>query len=152
MSTPMPILDHTIVGSNDHQKAAVFVTTILGLPAPVTLGPFAVVHLGPTTTLDFLTVDGPVEPQRYAFLGTEVEFDEIFARIRGRALPYWADPDHHEPDRINRWDGGRGVYFEDPNRHALEIITRPYGSGGTTTDRPHPLVASASSDRPAGEP
>jgi catechol 2,3-dioxygenase-like lactoylglutathione lyase family enzyme len=24
---------------------------------------------------------------------------------------------------------GRGVYFEDPNGHLLEIITRPYGSG-----------------------
>jgi catechol 2,3-dioxygenase-like lactoylglutathione lyase family enzyme len=25
---------------------------------------------------------------------------------------------------------GRGVYFEDPDGHLLEIITRPYGSGG----------------------
>lgn len=25
---------------------------------------------------------------------------------------------------------GRGLYFEDPNGHLLEIITRPYGSGG----------------------
>jgi len=31
---------------------------------------------------------------------------------------------------INHHDGGRGVYFEDPNGHLLEIITRPYGSGG----------------------
>jgi catechol 2,3-dioxygenase-like lactoylglutathione lyase family enzyme len=29
----------------------------------------------------------------------------------------------------NHHDGGRGVYFEDPNGHLLEIITRPYGSG-----------------------
>lgn len=27
-------------------------------------------------------------------------------------------------------DGGRGLYFEDPNGHLHEIITRPYGSGG----------------------
>ena len=27
-------------------------------------------------------------------------------------------------------DGGRGVYFEDPSGHLLEILTRPYGSGG----------------------
>jgi hypothetical protein len=26
--------------------------------------------------------------------------------------------------------GGRGVYWEDPSGHFLEIITRPYGSGG----------------------
>jgi len=30
---------------------------------------------------------------------------------------------------INHNDGGRGVYFQDPSGHYLEIITRPYGSG-----------------------
>jgi hypothetical protein len=33
------------------------------------------------------------------------------------------------------------VYWDDPDGHLLEIITRPYGSGGTTTDEPHPLTA-----------
>jgi hypothetical protein len=33
------------------------------------------------------------------------------------------------PGQINRNDGGRGVYFQDPSGHFLEIITRPYGSG-----------------------
>ena len=42
---------------------------------------------------------------------------------------------------INTWDGGRGAYFEDPSGHLLEIITRPYGTGGTTTANPHPLVS-----------
>ena len=28
---------------------------------------------------------------------------------------------------INRNDGWRGVYFNDPAGHYLEIITRPYG-------------------------
>jgi hypothetical protein len=30
---------------------------------------------------------------------------------------------------INHNDGGRGVYFPDPDGHYLEVITRPYGSG-----------------------
>jgi catechol 2,3-dioxygenase-like lactoylglutathione lyase family enzyme len=30
---------------------------------------------------------------------------------------------------INHRDGGRGVYFEDPDGHLLELLTRPYGSG-----------------------
>ena len=51
------------------------------------------------------------------------------ARIRERGIPYWADPFHRTPDAINHGDGGRGVYWEDPNGHSLEIITRPYGSG-----------------------
>ena len=31
---------------------------------------------------------------------------------------------------INTRDGSRGVYFEDPDGHLLELLTRPYGSGG----------------------
>jgi catechol 2,3-dioxygenase-like lactoylglutathione lyase family enzyme len=30
---------------------------------------------------------------------------------------------------INHRDGGRGLSFEDPDGHLLEIITRRYGSG-----------------------
>jgi catechol 2,3-dioxygenase-like lactoylglutathione lyase family enzyme len=146
----MPILDHTIVAAHDHLKSASFMTDILGLPAPVPLGPFALVSVGQATTLDFITVDGSVEPQHYAFSVTEAEFDEIFARIRDRALPYWADPSRNEPGHINTWDGGRGVYFDDPNGHLLEIITRPYGSGGSTTEHSHPLVTATASDPPAG--
>jgi len=86
--------------------------------------------------------DGEIVPQHYAFMVTEAELDEIFARIRERHLPYWADPRRGQPNQINTWDGGRGLYFEDPNGHILEAITRPYGSGGTTAARPHPLLTS----------
>jgi catechol 2,3-dioxygenase-like lactoylglutathione lyase family enzyme len=137
----MAVLDHTIVQAHDHQRSAAFMSEILGFPEPVCLGPFAVVRTGEVTTLDFIEVDGPVTSQHYAFLVTEAEFDEIFARIRERAIPYFADPHNHTPGAINTWDGGRGVYFEDPNGHLLEIITRPYGTGGSTTDHPHPLAA-----------
>jgi catechol 2,3-dioxygenase-like lactoylglutathione lyase family enzyme len=65
-----------------------------------------------------------------AFLIGEDDFDQIFGRIRERGLEHWADPGQHRPGEINRNDGGRGVYFEDPDGHLLEIITRPYGSGG----------------------
>ena len=41
-----------------------------------------------------------------------------------------ADPRGEREDQINHHDGGRGVYFRDPSGHYLEIITRPYGSGG----------------------
>ena len=39
------------------------------------------------------------------------------------------DPMRHRPGEINNSDGGRGVYFPDPDGHYLEVITRPYGSG-----------------------
>ena len=92
--------------------------------------------------MDYLDADGDIPPQHYAFLVSEIEFDQIFERIQERRLPYWADPYREEPNHINGWDDGRGMYFDDPNGHLLEIITRPYGSGGTAVSKPHPLVAS----------
>lgn len=123
-------LNHTIVSARDKRASATFLTEILGLPAPVPYGPFLTVEMGNEVTLDFLNADGEITPQHYAFLISEKEFDEIFGRIRARGLSYWADPPKREPGRINTRDGGRGVYFEDPNGHLLEILTRPYGSGG----------------------
>lgn len=134
-------LNHTIVAARDKDSAATFLTEILGLPAPSLIGPFAVVRVSDDTSLDYVDADGEITSQHYAFLVEESEFDEIFERIRERRLTYWADPGRRERDQINTWDGGRGVYFDDPNGHLLEIITRPYGSGGTTTSRPHPLFA-----------
>jgi catechol 2,3-dioxygenase-like lactoylglutathione lyase family enzyme len=134
-------LNHTIIAAHDKEKASLFLTGILGFPTPSLLGPFAVVPVGDGTSLDFMDTDGKIESQHYAFLVDENEFEEIFGRIRDRHLPYWADPYRHKRDEINTWDGGRGVYFDDTSGHLLEIITRPYGSGGTTTSQPHPLFA-----------
>jgi catechol 2,3-dioxygenase-like lactoylglutathione lyase family enzyme len=123
-------LNHTIVISRNKEVSARFLTEILGLPEPTRFGPFLVVEMRNGVSLDFYETDGEIASQHYAFLITEEEFDEIFARIRERDIVYWADPGRCRPNEINHNDGGRGVYFEDPNGHFLEIITRPYGSAG----------------------
>ena len=123
-------LNHTIVSVRDRQASARFLAEILGLPAPTRFGPFLTVETSNGVSLDFLATEGKIASQHYAFLVSESEFDAIFARIRERDLPYWADPGQTRLGEINHGDGGRGVYFEDPNGHLLEIITRPYGSGG----------------------
>ncbi len=133
-------LNHTIVSARDKEEAATFLTGILGLPAPTLLGHFAVVQLG-ETSLDYLDSDGAITQQHYAFLVSEREFDEIFERIQERGIDYWADPFRRERGQTNAWDDGRGLYFEDPGGHLLEVITRPYGSAGTTASNPHPLIA-----------
>jgi len=123
-------LNHTIVHARDKRASAEFLSEILGLPAPAPFGPFMGVQTGNEVTLDFLDADdSEFIVEHYAFLVSEAEFDEIFARIQGRRLPYWADPARCERCKINTRDGGRGIYFEDPNGHLLEILTRPYGSG-----------------------
>jgi catechol 2,3-dioxygenase-like lactoylglutathione lyase family enzyme len=125
-------LNHTIVAARDPAASARFLADILGLPPPATFGHFEVVTVG-QTSLDFLASDGEITSQHYAFLVSEAEFDEIFDRIRSRDLPYWADPSRRQPGQINTRDGGRGVYWPDPDGHLLEILTRPYGSGNTAT-------------------
>ena len=113
------------------RSPANFLARTLGLPAPARFGPFLVVELANHVSLDFHDIGGEISSQHYAFLVTEEEFDGIFGRITGQGLDYWADPGRSRPGEINRNDGGRGVYFPDPDGHLLEILTRPYGSGST---------------------
>jgi catechol 2,3-dioxygenase-like lactoylglutathione lyase family enzyme len=122
-------LNHTIVNVRDKQESAAFFTELLGLGPATTYGPFLVLQVDNEVSLDFIDVD-ELHPQHYAFLVTEPEFDEIHDRIRQRGLTYWADPGRSQPGEINTHDGGRGVYWQEPSGHLLEIITRPYGSGG----------------------
>jgi hypothetical protein len=122
-------LNHTIVASRDSRTAAASLADLLGLPAPSQFGPFQVVQVANGVSLDFMT-SSEIHPQHYAFLLTEAEFDQVFGRIREHEMTYWAGPGHHEEGEINTRDGGRGVYFDSPDGHILEILTRPYGSGG----------------------
>ncbi len=122
-------LNHTIVAARDQAASAEFVAGILGLKVGARFGPFLPVETANGVTLDFMDAGSdPVVPQHYAFLVSEEDFDAIFARIQAAGITYWADPAHYE-EGINRRDGGRGTYFDDPSGHRLEIITRPYGSG-----------------------
>jgi catechol 2,3-dioxygenase-like lactoylglutathione lyase family enzyme len=121
-------LNHTIVWCRDKQQSAAFLTEVLGLPPATRFGPFLVVEADNAVSLDFHDTDGNIAAQHYAFLITEDDFDAIFGRISGRGLTYWADPGKTQTGTVNRDDGGRGLYFEDPDGHLLEIITRPYGS------------------------
>ena len=123
-------LNHTIVSCRDQQRSASFLTAILGLPAPYRFAHFLVVEADNNVSLDFAETTGPITPQHYAFLVGEDDFDAAFDRIQSQGLQYWADPGRARPGVINHRDGGRGVYFEDPDGHFLELLTRPYGSGG----------------------
>lgn len=121
--------NHTIVYATDKHRSAKFLAKVLGLPEPQAMWSFMTVILDHGVALDFATADGPISPQHYAFLVSEEDFDGIFARIQAEGIPYWADPRRSRPQEINHNDGGRGVYFADPDGHFLEAITRPYGSG-----------------------
>jgi catechol 2,3-dioxygenase-like lactoylglutathione lyase family enzyme len=121
--------NHTIVWCANQGVSAKFLADMLGRPAPTRFGHFDVVALDNGVSLDFADAESPIRPQHYAFLITEAEFDAVLGRLTERGLDYWADPMRSRPGEINHNDGGRGVYFPDPDGNFLEVITRPYGSG-----------------------
>lgn len=123
-------LSHTIVWCKDQVKSANFLAEMLGRPKPSKFAHFDVVDMDNGISLDYAENGGDFSVQHYAFLVSEAEFDAIFGRIRDKGLDYWADPARSRLGEINHNDGGRGVYFLDPDGHVLEAITRPYGSGG----------------------
>ena len=131
MVATMPVqLNHQIVHVSDKEASAAFYADMLGLPAPKPFGPFLAVQLDNDITLDFIDAPDGFSTTHYAFLVSEADFDDIFGRIQERQMPFWPDPMRSAEGEINTRDGGRGCYFEDPDGHFLEILTRPYGSGG----------------------
>jgi catechol 2,3-dioxygenase-like lactoylglutathione lyase family enzyme len=121
-------LNHTIVAARDKNAEARFVADVLGLPEPAPFGPFAVVELHNGVSLDFMDT-AEVASQHYAFLISEDEFDAVAGRLRERGVATYGDP-MHQASGHNTNDGGRGMYFSSPEGHNLEVLTRPYGSGG----------------------
>lgn len=121
-------LNHTIVWCSDRHRSSAFLAEVLGLPAPRAFLHFMVVELANGVSLDFMEKQGPVAEQHYAFQVSDAEFDAGMDFIGRRNLAYWADPARSKPGEINRHWGGRGVYFEDPDGHLLELITKPYGA------------------------
>lgn len=120
-------LNHTAVYARDRQLSADFLAAILGLKVGAPFGPFLPVDLGNGVTLDYYEKrDEPIQPQHYAFLVPDEQFDGMIARLEAVGVTYYADPHHTEPGRTNGLFGGRGAYFDDPDGHNMEIITRPY--------------------------
>lgn len=123
-------LDHTIVSAHDKKASAEFLASVMGLEIGAPYGPFLPVTTANGVSLDFMdTARDEIVPQHYAFLVSEDEFDAVFSRVQSLGIPYYAHPGHAQPGEINHRDNGRGFYFDDPDGHVLEILTRRYGSG-----------------------
>lgn len=120
-------LNHTIIWCRDKMLSSAFLTRLLGRQPAEPFMQFMVVKLDNGVSLDFMQKEGEIALQHYAFLVSEREFDESFARIKSEGLQYWADPARTQAGEINNHFGGRGVYFPDPDGHLLELITQPYG-------------------------
>ena len=118
-------LNHTIVSSHDNISSAQFYEHIFGFEFIKVWDNFAVVKVNQTFTLDFMNASD-FSSQHYAFKVSDAQFDEIFDRIKIKAIAFGSGPDSFDDGKINNNDGGRGVYFKDPNGHLLEILTTDY--------------------------
>lgn len=126
-------LDHTIVPARDKIKSAEFFAEVFGLT--VRPGHFAQVQINDSLTFDFADEQGPagepdfnpksIQSHHYAFHVSDAEFDAIFDRIKAKKIAYGSGPFSHTDNKINKRRGGRGLYFEDPSGHLLEIMTVP---------------------------
>jgi catechol 2,3-dioxygenase-like lactoylglutathione lyase family enzyme len=116
-------LNHTIVPARDKVTAAKFFARIFGLKRGRT-NYFAPVRVNKHLTLLF-DDDSKFESHHYAFHVSEKEFDAIFGRIKNDGIAFGSAPWSLEDGKLNRWGGGRGVYFRDPDGHVLELMTVP---------------------------
>ncbi len=119
-------LNHIIVPAKDPRASAKFLASILGVKVEPDWGHFVPVKTQNGVTLDFEKAkDFP--PHHCAFLVSEAEFDAALARLKKSGAAFYANYRREGRGEINHLYGGRGVYFDDPNRHLFELITRPYG-------------------------
>ena len=128
-------LNHTIVHVKDRWAAARDVGGVLGLPDAQAYGPFAELKLDNGASLDFMDTDGEVNGQHYAFLVGEDDFDQVLGWLKTDGRTWWADPYQRQPNEINHGDGGRGLYWEGPDGHWLEIITAATAAAADSRQR-----------------
>jgi catechol 2,3-dioxygenase-like lactoylglutathione lyase family enzyme len=116
-------LNHTIVPARDKVAAAKFFARIFGLKRG-RADHFAPVRINKSLTLLFDT-ESKFESHHLAFHVGDREFDAILKRIKKAGIAFGSAPWSLDDGELNDWNGGRGVYFQDPDGHLLELMTVP---------------------------
>jgi catechol 2,3-dioxygenase-like lactoylglutathione lyase family enzyme len=118
-------LNHIIIPARGKWASATFLACILDVPTGPQRELTVPVRFSNGVTLAYADAEG-FGSHHCAFLTSEAEFDAALARLRCAGITYYAAPHHERPGEINHLRGGRGVYFDDPDGHTMEIITRPH--------------------------
>jgi catechol 2,3-dioxygenase-like lactoylglutathione lyase family enzyme len=116
-------INHMIVPATDRKASARFLGDILGIePGPVIIGHFEPLQVG-GVTLDFMD-SAEVQSMHIAFAVDDDTFDRAHKLLEDLGTPTFADPARSQPGELNHRFGGRGVYFDDPDGHFFELMTR----------------------------
>ena len=121
----MALIDHIIVKVNDLKASVAFYTDVLGFANEGTDGPFTVIRVGPNCQLQ-LAPWGTTGFEHYAFAVSRAEFHRILGRIKEAGIAHGPTFDSVGSNSgPGEESGARGraptLYFNDPNRHLLEI-------------------------------
>ena len=120
----MIALDHTHVPSRDMDAAARQFAYILGLEYGGPSDWYAGVRVNETFAVMFVNYMEPTEVHHYAFRVDDADFDAILARVKDAGIPFRSDPEGEMDHETNTFNDGRGFYWEDPDGHLMEVLTR----------------------------
>lgn len=120
-------LDHLLVPSRDRFAGAKLLAGLLGVAWSETgVGPFCPVFVNDGLTLDFDQAEGGFPVLHYCFRVPSDEFDAILGRIREAGIPYRSTPHGAADMQVNTYNGGRIVYWNEPDGHVWELLTASY--------------------------
>lgn len=124
-------LDHLMVPARDKRAAARLLAELLGVPwAESGVGPFAPVFVNDGLTLDFDEWPEPIPQIHHCFRVSDADFDAILARIRAAGISYRSAVQAAPDFAVGTWNGGRLVYWDQPDGHVWEMLTKSYARQG----------------------
>lgn len=125
-------LDHLIVSARDQRASAKLLAELLGVRwAESGTGPFSPVYINDGLTLDFINDDGPFPVEHFCFRVSQDEFDVILQRIKGAGIKYRSTVRGFEDMKVNTDYGGCMVYWNEPDGHQWEMLTKSYARAAT---------------------
>lgn len=120
-------LDHTIVPSRNQIASAKLLAELLGVPwAASSIGPFSPVYVNDGLTLDFIDTDEDFPVYHFCFRVTQQDFDAILGRIKAAGISYRSNVHRPVDMQVNTQYGGNIVYWNEPDGHQWEILTKSY--------------------------
>lgn len=123
----MATIDHIILNVNEIAASVDFYVNVLGFKLEGADGPFTVIRVSEEFTIQ-LAPWGTKGNEHLAFALSRSDFDEAFARLKEKGIPY-GDSFHSVGNNSGPGNetGARGaaptLYMNDPNQHLIEIRT-----------------------------
>ncbi len=120
----MVTLDHIILRVRDPAASARFYQDVLGFLLDGNAGPFELVRVNESLTLDLMR-EPPQDLMHLAFCLDRASFDAVHTRLCERSIAFGSTPFGRSGGPLSKSLGARGMadawYFYDPDGHNLEV-------------------------------